>query len=222
MAVHARQVHGRVLLGVVMFLVLALVAAIPATGAQVRSGGGGEGGPVDRVESSPQATPVDYADIGLVGPTSYQSPQFGFQITWDGTWDADPDSMESNPGIALDRLSIVSGTARFQVFYFAAEGETAAEYAARFMDFRLSGEPTMEVVTSGDRRGVVWIAYTFESRGQVASGIVEISLAGDGTALQVVELIDVPESFESAFSSSMSSIQVEGEAPFRVLTGWPD
>jgi hypothetical protein len=164
---------------------------------------------------------VTEAEIGLIDGTTYQSPQFGYRISWDDGWSADTTSMESNPGISLDRLSIVSGSARFQAFYVAAEGESASEYAERFINFRTSGDPTMRIVTSGDRRGVVWIAYAMESQGSEALGVVEISLVGDGAIMQVIEVIDRSPTFGSAFDSAMASILVEGEPPFRILAGWP-
>ena len=222
MAVHATTHIGRVLLVTLVALLLAAGSA-GAVGLAHDRKEPEQSQPInDQHDSMTRATPVGAVELGLVGPMSYQSPQFGFEITWTDAWEADPSSMESNPEIALDRLSIVSGTARFQAFYVAAEGETAGEYAERFIEFRLSGDPSMAIVGTGDRRGVYWIAYTTESAGTEVRGVVEITLAGDGTAIQVVEIMDHAGEFDRVFSDSLESIEVEGEGPFRVLLGWPE
>jgi hypothetical protein len=222
MAVHATKQIGKVLL--VTLITLFLAAGSPgAVGLAHDWNESEQSQPInDQHDSMARATPGGAIELGLVGSMSYQSPQFGFEITWTDAWQADLSSMESNPEIALDRLSIVSGTARFQAFYVAAEGETAGEYAERFLEFRLSGDPSMEIVGTGDRRGVYWIAYTSESAGTDVKGVVEITLAGDGTAIQVVEIMDHAAEFERVFSDSQESIEVEGEGPFRVLLGWPE
>jgi hypothetical protein len=205
MAIHAIRQFSKVL--VVVAALVAIVA--PAAGAQ-------------RFDPSPQASPSAASAAGIVGPASYQSPQFGVAITWDEPWEADRSATESNQAIALDRLSLTAGTARFQAFFVAAEGETPAEYADRFVDFRSSYEPTTTIVQRGERRGVSWIAYRFESEGQTAIGVVEISLTEDGEALQVVEVMEYEALFETAFDQTMDLVQVADTSPFRVLTGWPE
>ena len=222
MAVRATTQFGRVLLLAIVALLLAAGSAGGVGLAHDLKEGEQPQSTNSQNDSMTRATPGGAVELGLVGPMAYQSPQFGFEITWSDAWEADLSSMESNPEIALDRLSIVSGTARFQAFYVAAEGETAGEYAERFLEFRMSGDPSMEVVGSGDRRGVFWIAYTFVSAGTEVKGAVEISLAGDGTAIQVVEIMDHAEQFDAVFSDSQESIAVEGTVPFRVLLGWPE
>jgi hypothetical protein len=175
-----------------------------------------------RFDPSPQASPAATPAAGIVGPTTYESPQFGIAITWDEPWEADRAATESNQAIALDRLSLVAGTARFQAFFVAAEGETPAEYADRFIDFRLSYEPSTTIVQRGERRGVSWLAYRFESQGQTAVGVVEVSLTEDGRALQVIEDMEYEDLFKTAFVETMDLVQVGGAPPFRVLTGWPE
>jgi hypothetical protein len=222
MAVRATFHIGRVLLLTLVALLLAPGSAGGVGLAHDLKEGEGSQSANNQSDSMTRATPGGAVELGLVGPMAYQSPQFGFEITWSDDWAADLSSMESNAEIALDRLSIVSGTARFQAFYIAAEGETAGEYAERFLEFRLSGDPSMEIVGMGDRRGVYWIAYTFDAAGTEVKGAVEISLAGDGSAIQVVEIMDHAAQFETVFSASQESIAVEGAVPFRVLLGWPE
>ncbi len=199
--------------GTMLLCAVALFALFAGQYAQVAS--------AQRFDPSPQAAPATGDAAGLLGTTAYQSPQFGYRVDWRAPWVADMTATESNQAIALDRLSMISGTARFQVFFVAAEGEMPAEYAERFIDFRMSYEPTTKIVGSGERRGVSWIAYRFESQGQTASGVVEISLTEDGNALQVVEVMEFDEAFDDAFELANDLIQIEGGPPFRVLTGWP-
>jgi len=208
MAVHATFHTGRILLFTLAIIVGIVIASPNGAGAQIR----------ERIEASPEAE-VDAA--GVLGEFEYQSPQFGYTVEWAEPWVVDPAATESNIGIALDRLSLISGTARFQVFFVAAEGETAAEYAERFIDFRISYDPTTEIVTTGDRRGLTWIAYSFVSDGQQAVGVAEVSLSADGTAIQVVEVMDYDVTFEDAFDSASTGVELDGASPFRVLVEWP-
>jgi hypothetical protein len=212
MAVRANNHPGRELLIALLVVVLAVAAATSPAGAwsQPRPG------------PNPQASPTAQPTNGLTGPTSYQSPQFGYDIAWELPWEPDADAIESNHGIGLDRLSLTAGTTRFQVFFVAAEDETPAEYAERFIDFRISYEPSTRIVSTGERRGLSWIAYAFESEGMNAFGVVEISLMEDGQALQVVEVMEYESTFDAAFGTANDMIDIEGVQPFRVLTGWPE
>lgn len=203
---------------VVVLMLLVLLALMPNTSAQ---GLKDATLPQESESSADESAPQDQ-ELGLIDDLAYESPQFGNRVTWVEPWVADLQSMETSPDRSLDRLSIVTDTTRFQAFFIAADGETAADYTDRFITYREDQDPSIEIFDRGARRGVEWIAYTYEEQGDLVYDLVEIRLVDDDTIIQVVEVIGWPEEFAESFEEAMSGVEIAGQAPFVLVEGWPE
>ncbi len=210
------------LAGAWVLIVLSLILQTSSASAQDLKVGVAPIEPTDIAGSAPESVAPNAHELGLIEANTYASPQFGTVVTWVAPWEADLASMETDSTNALDRLSIVTDSARFQAFFILAQGETPEEYASRFIEFRLNDDPTIKIVESGTIRGVYWIGYTYAAQGGIVQDIVEISLVGDSNTIQVVEIIGWPEEFNDSFDDAMDKIDVNGGAPFLVTDGWPE
>jgi hypothetical protein len=161
------------------------------------------------------------AELGLIDTLSYASPQFGIEVSWTDAWQADPAAMESDPARALDRLSIVSESSRFQVFLVSADGEPVESYLERFVEFRTADDSSARVVSATTTGDHAVFAYHYIELGEDVYDLVEIRLVSNGSVIQVVEVIAWADEFDAAFDQVDGEIEVGREAPFLSATGWP-
>jgi hypothetical protein len=216
-----RRRKGR-LAGIFVLLVVSLAVMLPTASAQSLKHDATPVQPTDVAGEAFGRPETSAEELGLIDANTYASPQFGNVVTWRDPWEADSSSMESSQADALDRVSVVTDVARFQAFFISAQGETASEYADRFIEYRTDDDPTIELVNSGNTGEVYWIAYSYAAEGDIAYDVVEISLVDAGSTLQVVEMLGWPEGFGEAFDDGMRDIEVDGRVPFVVIEGWPE
>lgn len=170
--------------------------------------------------SNPDAE--DQALLGLFDDGVYRSPQHGNDVTWGATWSADPLTMESNTNQSLDRLSLATDVARFQVFFVGAEGETADEYMTRFVRYRIAEDTTVAIVARDADNGVEWIAYTTAGQGDLVLHLIEIQLVDRDRTPQIGELIAGSDEFDQSFKDAIREIEVASLPPFVIVECWPE
>nr|MDQ3044709.1 hypothetical protein [Chloroflexota bacterium] len=105
---------------------------------------------------------------GLTGETSYVSPQFGYSVSWESPWSADPRLTTSVVG-RFDTLRLDARAAALQIFGAPAEGTTPAEALDVAIELQRATDPAATIVTQN----------ADETQ---ASALVEFSRTGTGEA----------------------------------------
>lgn len=189
--------------------------------------------PTEEVEATEEATttepPADVQaqleEAGLVDETTYVSPQFGVEVTWDGdVWYADEDderTASSNTEEEVDTLALIrddsSGLAMIFIDVVADNGWVAQDY----VDYWSSEEylkPGEELIESRVRglNGAVLFTSTLDSGIDVIV-LREMVDLGDGN-IALIYFIAPPEAFADAYADAEELVAVEGDAAVQVFT----
>lgn len=178
-------------LGVVMAVILALLPAFAMPGSV---------GAAAQDDSS-----------GLLDETAYESPQFGYTVTWDDTWSARQRDVTSNTG-GFDVITIRNGDGTLRITG-RADDETAADVLQGTVDLITRNADSSEIIaeTEGDVPSVEFTA----DRDHV---IVEAHTLGDNGAVVVVTLTARERNFADALAAAQETVLLDDEPVFAGIT----
>ena len=142
---------------------------------------------------------------GLLDETTYESPQFGYTVSWDDTWSARQRDVTSNPG-GFDVITIRNGDGTLRVTGRAAE-DPASEVLQDTVELITRNADTSEIVaeTGGDVPSVELTA----DRDHV---IIEAHTLTDSGAVVVITLTARESRFADALAAARETVLFD-EAP---------
>ncbi|MDQ3539136.1 MAG: hypothetical protein M3440_00470, partial [Chloroflexota bacterium] len=142
---------------------------------------------------------------GLLDETTYESPQFGYTVSWDDTWWARQRDVSSNPG-GFDVITIRNGDGTLRITG-RADDDTAADVLQDTVDLITRNADTSEIITEteGDVPSVEFTA----DRDHV---IVEAHTLSDNGAVVVVTLTARESAFADALAAAQSTVLLD-DAP---------
>lgn len=163
-----------------------------------------------------------FEDAGLIDETSYESPQYGYSVTWDDPW-------VINPG---DEQAVISDTSSGQdAVYIATEdptyallsvtglvsnGTTTAQVADTWssQDFldQYTGEGTEVLLADSSRKGGAVVTYgPLQSNENVDVVIVREVVSFDGgDTLVLMTLVSPVDDFAEIYDSAQEAVQLDG------------
>lgn len=145
-------------------------------------------------------------DRGLIDETSYQSPQFGYSVTWADPWETRDRDVITNPG-GFDTLTLrsIDGTMRIS-------GRSDDYNPLTFLQDTIAIQLASggEVINQ-DTTGAVPTAELLVGRDKMRIDVISIPEAG---AIVLLSLRTNELDYDAVFASAQQSIQVEGEAVF--------
>jgi hypothetical protein len=145
-------------------------------------------------------------DRGLIDETSYQSPQFGYPITWDAPWSVEDRDVITNPG-GFDTITIRSdnGTVRISG---RSDDYDAVTFLMDTIAIQLaSGGELINQDTTSD---TPW-AELLVGPDRMRLEVVSLPEAG---AIVLVSLRANEAAYDAAFTSAHDTIQLNGAAIF--------
>lgn len=169
-----------------VFIIAMIVAMLPSFG------------------SLPAAAQTD-SGSGLVDGTSYESPQFGYTLSWDDAWSARQRDITSNEG-GFDTITIRHDAGTLRV-----SGRTddypAVEFLNDTVDLIVSNADASDIVSEDVEADVPYVEFTAD-RDHV---IVEAYTLPDSGAVVVLTLKARESEFETALAAARESVALDGE-----------
>lgn len=155
---------------------------------------------------SPAGVSAAQDDSGLIDPTSYQSPQFGYSLTWAAPWETRERDVITNPG-GFDTITLrgdegmvrISGRSDAYDPLTFLQDTIAIQLASggEIINQDTTGDvPTAELQVSGDRMRLEVLSLPD------AGAIVLVSLRADET------------DYEASIASAQENIQLNGSPLF--------
>ncbi len=145
-------------------------------------------------------------DQGLIGETSYQSPQFGYSVTWTEPWDTRDRDVITNPG-GFDTITLRgdAGTVRISG---RADSYDPLTFLQDTIAIQLASGAEL---VNQDTTGAVPTAELLLGNEKMRIDVLSLSDAG---AIVLVSLRADQRDFDAAFASAQEGIQLEGSALF--------
>lgn len=164
----------------------------------------------------PAVASAQAGENGLVDETSYASPQFGYEVTWDDPWEADEDATTSEEGGA-DTLVLTSADtdgATLTVEGMATEDDPVTFLADRlnavFEDF---GAETEIIALPSDDGAPAAGTATFAD-GDEVEVYYEVVTVEAGESLRLAELRAPAGELEAAAADAAAAVTVDGDPVF--------
>lgn len=163
---------------------------------------------------------LPYADVGMVGPREYVSPQFGVEVEWTSDWALDEDfgdAVLSDPKIGVDLVSLLWNEERnawLSIFMVSRGDLTVDGIAANAAENARNnfGEDASVVMANGSSGLGAAVILIDEGRGDPTLVYEEYRLSADGQALVVVSLFSIDADVtEAGIESATASITIDGE-----------
>ena len=161
-------------------------------------------------------------ETGLVDETSYESPQFGYEVAWDDPWAADEDATASEEG-GSDILVLVSddpaGTT-LTVEGVASEDEPAAFLEERLdavaEEFAAEGEVVTDVASTDlpEDGDIAAGTATFTDGGDEVEAYFEVGVVERGASLRLVTVRAPAGDLEAAASAAQAVVTIDGDPIF--------
>lgn len=142
---------------------------------------------------------------GLLDETAYESPQFGYTVTWDDTWSARQRDASSNTG-GFDVITIRNGGGTLRVTG-RADDDPAADVLQDTVALITRNADTSEIITETDG-DVPSVEFTAD-RDHV---IVEAHTLSDNDAVVIVTLTARESRFADALAAARSTVLLD-DAP---------
>lgn len=176
------------LLAVLTAMLLALTPAL-----QLPHGFGG----------SAAAQPFQQNEAGLIDDTSYESPQYGYTVTWESPWEVDDATTSRRAG---DVLALAGDDATLRFTGQAAEGEPA-ELLETTIDTLQDEQPQVELVSDDPEADVPFAVL----EGNTDRVFFEVRTVAGGDALVLVELQAPADAFADAVADA-EAVLLDDEA----------
>lgn len=137
----------------------------------------------------------------------YESPQFGYSVTWDDDWEARPRDVISNPG-GYDTLTLRGPHGTLWI-----QGQGDRTTAADAVQHRIGIEGSEEDVTASDLEAEVPVVEMLVGRNKV---LIEGYTLEDNDAVIVIVLSARERDFDDALASVHDQVLFNGD---QILTG---
>ena len=170
---------------------LALTAALPL----------GHGGTATMAAQQSPRFQTDEA--GVIDETSYESPQYGYTVTWESPWEVDDASTSRRRG---DVLTLAADDATLRFTGQAAEGEPA-DLLETTIGTLLEDQPQVDLVADDPDAD----APSAVLEGNTNQILLEVHAVADGDAFVLVELQAPIDAVEDAVASA-EAVLLDDEA----------
>ena len=163
-----------------------------------------------------------FEDAGLIDETSYESPQYGYSVTWDDPWVINPGDEQaviSDTSSGQDSVYIATEDptyALLSVTGLVSNGTTAAQVADTWssQDFldQYTGEGTEVLLADSSRKGGAVVTYgPLKSNENVDVVIVREVVSFDGgDTLVLLTLVSPADDFAEIYDSVQEAVQLDG------------
>ena len=156
-------------------------------------------------------------DEGLISETEYESPQFGYAVEWEETWEAQEEGTESSEEGGYDLLTLSSGPAVFQIYAAEAGGATAEEEVERLIESYGDDYDDFETIDKGGDDELAAAIVDYDLEGTLVRDLTEVRLVDDGDTLLTVVVFAPVDDFEDAVDDAQESITLDRDPPFSTL-----
>jgi hypothetical protein len=168
--------------------------------------------------SGVHAQDEDLEELGLIDETTWESPQFGTEVTWDdGAFTVNEDWLSSDEETLVDVLSLGGDGTTVEIYAVGITSTDygASDYLADLMAFRednLGDAGFEEVLADGDDE-TAWFAYSAAEGDDPFVALGEITFV-DGEFMHVAQLSVWLSDLEDGFPAVQDGIEVDGKEPF--------
>jgi hypothetical protein len=167
---------------------------------------------------------IPTAIVGITGATTYASPQFGAEVTWDDPWVPSLANTWSDADIGRDTLTIGSERSALSVSFEIIPGETLPEALERTAGGYASDELFADaaIEDEGSDDDGAWVVLTAEQGGSTVVVLLEATwFDEEAVTMQLVELVAWLDVMEVDLELARSTISIDGLDPFRSLPANP-
>ena len=181
---------------------------------------------------------IEFADAGMTGEHTWESPQYGFALEWGRDWELDTYNydvpVESRPDAGIDTIALIwldgdggFGRVRIHGALPDAEDEAAwvefnqdSEFIAENWEENYEVEPILDHADDDSGHVVYEIVDTADSDA-VYYSIFETVELEDGTWVYFT-LTSSGEAFETAFDRTAEDLELDGESVFLTDLTWDE
>jgi hypothetical protein len=165
-----------------------------------------------------------FEEAGLIDATSYESPQFGYSVTWEGDWMVNPgddEAVTSDVKNATDSLYLGTeepAVSLLGVTGIAADGATPADIVDYWVSDDFLGEyaaaDTEVLLSDSTRKGgaVVTVGSLSDDQEIQVVTLREVISPDGGDTLVTLTLVVPVEDFADIYESAQVSIVVDGDS----------
>jgi hypothetical protein len=164
------------------------------------------------------------AVVGFTGTRTYESPQFGAEVTWEVPWESILAETFSDSDDEIDTLTIGTTRSDLVTIFASIPGQTPAEsLELRHDELESSGLfENIEVIDEGSDDEGAYLALTVDQDDATAMVLLEAIWLDEGdSVVQIVELMTWLENMESELESARKSVSIDGVEPFRYFPTAP-
>jgi hypothetical protein len=157
----------------------------------------------------------DLEEIGVTSETSWESPQFGTEVTWGDDWEVMAESTYTSEEEFKDGLSIGTETVYLGVTMIESPGESPAGYMERLIELREAETEGFEVIDEGEDGDLAYLTSSATSENNLYYNVVEVTyLDEDEGLLILVEVSMWEDEVEDAFAAAVDDVVVDNREPF--------
>jgi hypothetical protein len=157
----------------------------------------------------------DLEEIGVTSETSWESPQFGTEVTWGDDWEVMAESTYTSEEEFKDGLSIGTETVYLGVTVIESPGESPAGYMERLIELREDETEGFEVIDEGEDGDLAYLTSSATSENNLYYNVVEVTyLDEDEGLLILVEVSMWEDEVEDAFAAAVDDVVVDNREPF--------
>jgi hypothetical protein len=154
------------------------------------------------------------SDDGLIGGERYESPQFGYVVTWDDPWSADERATRSRTNLS-DRLVLefIDAGAELTISGRFDDGEVG-EALGDMIEERTNDYGDVTVSDQAERDDIATVSLTYVSdAGEVAEHL-EVQPIDAGESVLVVSLVAPLDTFGEVLDA-LALVEIDGGPVFR-------
>jgi hypothetical protein len=157
----------------------------------------------------------DLEELGVTSETSWESPQFGTEVTWGDDWEVMAESTYTSPDEFKDGLSIGTETVYLGVTVIESPGESPAEYMERLVELREDETEDFEVIDDGEDGDLAYLTSSAVSEDNLYYNVVEVTYLDEDEGLLILVEVSMWENeVEDAFELAVKDVVVDDRDPF--------
>jgi hypothetical protein len=171
-----------------------------------------------------ESTGDDLADLGIIDEGTYESPQYGVELTWPSDWEPAEDAISSSEADGFDQLTVVNAEldSAFYLSVFSIDAVTPVSWSESFQDLAEDEDNGIEILDSSTGNGTEVVLYRTEIGNETWYGLIEVYEDETNDALVVAEVSGSEENVAAAFESVQDDMELNGDAPFRETVEFPE